>query len=207
MGPGSFGHRRSPDTSLRQAALIAGLGLLIMTLFAVGAIYVAFPKLIISGDATATASNIIADEARFRIGMGRLVVAAICDVVVAWALYVFIEPVSRHLALLALRFRFGEAIPGGGITVLAGLIPLLLLNRDAGLGTEHLHALVGLFLAVRTSGLDIVLIFVGVGGTLFCYLFYQSRYVPRVLAVWGVFTYLSMLAPACISMACPSPRR
>ena len=96
---------RSANTSLRQAALVAGLGLLTMTLFAVGAIYFVFQQLIISGDATATANNIIADETRFRIGMGSLVVVAICDVVVAWALYVFLEPVNRHLALLAAWFR------------------------------------------------------------------------------------------------------
>ena len=66
-----------------------------------------------------------------------------------------------------------------------------------------MQSLVGLFLAVRGAGLDIVLIFVGVGGTLFCYLFYKSKLIPRLLAAWGVLTYLSMLILAIVSILVP----
>jgi hypothetical protein len=55
-----------------------------------------------------------------------------------------------------------------------------------------LQALVGLFLHVRSAGLDVVLIFIGMGGTVFCYLFFISKYVPRILAAWGMITYLSL---------------
>jgi len=106
--------------------------------------------------------------------------------------------------LLALLWRLGEAIIGGGITVLSGLIPLLLLNGDGAFETEQLQALVGLFLQVRNAGLDVVLIFIGMGGTLFCYLFFKSRYVPRLLAIWGMVTYLSMLMIASISILSPN---
>ena len=116
---------------------------------------------------------------------------------------VILKRVDQNLALLALLWRFGEAIVGGGVAVLSGIIPLLLLNRESALDAEQLQSLVGLFLAVRGAGLDIVLIFVGVGGTLFCYLFYKSKLIPRLLAAWGMLTYLSMLILAIVSILVP----
>ena len=68
---------------------------------------------------------------------------------------------------------------------------------------EQLQPLVGLFLAVRGAGLDVVLIFVGAGGTLFCYLFFKSKLIPRILAAWGMLTYLSMLILAIVSILVP----
>ncbi len=58
------------------------------------------------------------------------------------------------------------------------IIPLLLLNRDYGFDTEELKSLVELFLAVRGVRLDVVLIFVGVGGTLFPIFFSNQNASP-----------------------------
>jgi hypothetical protein len=88
--------------------------------------------------------------------------------------------------------------------VLTGLIPLLLINGEGSFEQEQLQALVGLFLQVRNAGLDVVLIFIGMGGTVFCYLFFASKYIPRILAIWGMITYLSMLTLALVSILSPS---
>jgi len=90
--------------------------------------------------------------------------------------------------------------------VLISFIVLQLLNGGYStiFETEQLQALAGLFLNVRTAGLDIVLIFVGLGGTVFCYLFFKSKYVPVILATWGIFTYLSMLVLALINILLPN---
>jgi hypothetical protein len=68
---------------------------------------------------------------------------------------------------------------------------------------EYLHALVKIFLDIRSAGLDIVLIFIGVGGTIFCYLFYKSGYIPKLLAAWGILTYLIMLLLSFTSILTP----
>ena len=81
---------------------------------------------------------------------------------------------------------------------------MLLLNREVAFETEQLHALVGLFLGVGNAGLDVVLIFIGMGGTLFCYLFLKSKYVPKILAAWGMLTYISMLILAFTSIFLPN---
>ncbi|QFT55150.1 hypothetical protein FIU95_11340 [Microbulbifer sp. THAF38] len=40
---------------------------------------------------------------------------------------------------------------------------------------------------------DVLLIIMGIGATIFMYLFYVSKYVPRWLVLWGAFTYMSMV--------------
>jgi hypothetical protein len=161
-------------------------------------------RLIVSGNDAATVNNIMANELLFRIGIVGEIMMFVLVVLLSLALYVILKTVNKNLALLALLWRLGEAIIGGGVTVLSGLIPLLLLNGEAVFETEQLQALVGLFLDVRTAGLDVVLIFIGMGGTVFCYLFFKSKYVPRILAVWGMLTYLSMLILAFVSILLPN---
>ena len=56
---------------------------------------------------------------------------------------------------------------------------------------------------MRDAGLAIVLLFVGLGGALFCYLFLRSRYVPALLAVWGIVTYVSMTGLGLVQILWP----
>ena len=162
-------------------------------------------ELIVSGNDTVTANNIMANVLLFRIGIAGTLILYAGVVVLSWALYVILKTVDKNLALLGLLLRSGEAILGGA-TVLISFFVLQLL--DGGYSTvfetEQLLALVGVFLNVRTAGLDIVLLFVGLGGTIFCYLFFKSMFVPRILAVWGIFTYLSMIILAFISILIPN---
>jgi len=69
---------------------------------------------------------------------------------------------------------------------------------------EQLQALAGRFIDVRTAGLDIVLVFIGLGATVFCVLLFRSSYIPKPLAAWGIFTYLSMLGLALVSILFPN---
>ena len=77
---------RSTGLSLRQAAIIAGLGLLLMAVLAPVAQFGVLQKLVVAGDATNTANNILASMWLFRFGIFIFLIVAILDVVVAWAL-------------------------------------------------------------------------------------------------------------------------
>jgi Domain of unknown function (DUF4386) len=163
-------------------------------------------KLIVSGNDSLTVNNILANDFLFRIGILSILVMYAGVVILSWALYILLKNVNKNLALLAMIFRSGEAILGAA-TMIISFIILLHLNGSAyteEFGTGKLEALVGVFLNVRTAGLDIVLLFVGLGGTIFCYLFLISMYVPRILAVWGIFTYLSMIVLSAISILFPN---
>lgn len=53
-----------------------------------------------------------------------------------------------------------------------------------------LRALGRLFLGARGLGFYIGFVFLGLGSTVFAYLLFKSRYVPRALPAWGVFSSL-----------------
>lgn len=61
--------------------------------------------LIVSGNASATAAKILASEQLWRAGYAAEIFTMICDVTVAWLLYVLLAPVQRNIALLATFFR------------------------------------------------------------------------------------------------------
>ena len=194
---------RTAGTSPLIYARVAGLAYLITMMLGIFSVGIIESKLIVPGNDAATVNNIMANELLFRVGIIGEIMMFVLVILLSLALYVILKSVNRNLALLALLWRLAEAIIGGGVTVLSGLIPLLLLNGEAVFEPEQLHALVGLFLDVRAAGLDVVLIFIGMGGTLFCYLFFKSKYVPRILAAWGIITYLSMLIISFVSILIP----
>ncbi len=173
------------NTSLRKAALIAGFGLVAMTIFAVAAIYFIFPKFIIPGNATITANNIIADEMLFRIGIGCLIIVAILDVLVAWALFVFLEPVNRNISCLAAWFRFIYAtILGVALFNYANVLQLLSgADYLSALETDQLHAEMMLSLYAFDDGWAIGLVFFGLHLGLLGYLIFKSDYMPKILGI------------------------
>lgn len=189
--------------SINKIARGAGLAyVLIIILSMLKLIFVG--KLIVPENDAATTNNIMANELLFRIGVANDIIVFVLVVLLSLALYVILKKVNKNLALLALLMRFGEGIIGGVVTVLSGLIPLLLLNGEAVFETEQLQALVGLFLDVQTAGLYIVMIFMGLGGTVFCYLFFKSKSIPRILAAWGILTYLTMLIFSFVNILLPN---
>ena len=191
------------DASLTNYTRIAGLAYIISIMLGIYSVNYVESRLIIPGDNTATVTNIMANELLFRVGIVSEIMMYTLVIILSWSLFVILRTVNENLAILALICRMGEAIVGVGIVVLSGFIPLLLLDGETILNTD-LHALVKIFLDVRSAGLDIVLIFIGVGGSIFCYLFYKSCYVPKIWAAWGMFTYLSMLIISLLSIISPS---
>jgi len=192
------------NTSPLIYARVAGAAYVITILLGIFSVSFVESKLVVPGNSATTAENILAHELLFRVGIVSEIMMYVLVVLLAWALYIILKTVNKNLALLALLWRLAEAIIGGGVTVLSGLIPLLLLNSGIAFETQQLHALVGLFLDTRSAGLDVVLIFIGMGGTVFCYLFYKSKYVPRILAAWGILTYLTMLILSIVSILTPN---
>lgn len=195
--------QQDSERTLNGYARIAGATYLVTMLLGIFSVNFVASRLIVPGNALETAHNIRANEVLFRIGMAGEIALYALVVLLALALYVVLRTVDRHLALLALSWRLGEAIIGGGLTVISGLVPLLLITRGPGPDAAPWQELAGVLLGVRGAGLDVVRIFIGLGGTIFCYLFLRSRYVPRILAAWGILTYLSMLVISLVSLLTP----
>ncbi len=95
----------SPDVSPNKACLVAGFSLLFIAILAPVGHYAILQDLVVPGDAAATAAKIAASEGLFRVGICCLLINAILDVVVAWALHIVLKPTNRSVSLLSAWFR------------------------------------------------------------------------------------------------------
>ena len=171
--------------SLKKTARIAGVLILIMSPFALFSMQYVPSTLIVPGDAAITASNIMAAEGLFRLGIVGDSVTFLIEIVLVVMLYVLLKPVSKTLSLVAAFFRLAMTIIQG-INLLNHFTALLLLSGADYLAVfkpDQLHALVLLFLNVHeyvahTWGLFFALHLFFLG-----YLVYKSGYIPRILGV------------------------
>ncbi len=149
-------------------------------------------QLIVPGDATLTAQNIAASAQLFRLGIISDLATLVCDVTLVAALYVVLKPINRNLALLAAFWRLVECSIAAA-SIVNELAALRLLGGASSLqtlNTEQLQVLVRLFISVDTAGSRVGALLFGLGSTMFCYLWFKSRYIPRALAAWGIFSSL-----------------
>ncbi len=176
---------RIADISPRKAALVAGLGYLIVFILGILSSFIALENLIVRGDAAATANNILASELLFRIGIASGVVLLVADAVIAWALYIFLKPVNESLSLLASWFRL-LFVAIAGITLLNLLFVLLLLSGAEYLSvfeTGQLQAQVMFLFNAHAFGMSLSWVFFGLHIFLLGYLIFKSSYIPRILGV------------------------
>lgn len=142
------------------------------------------------------AANIVGQEGAFRVAIAIEFVMFVLVMVLSWALYILLKPVNKNLALLGLIFRFGEALLGC-IVIMFYLAILLFLSGVDYLQvfeSAQLQALSRFFLNLSGVGYNILLFIMGVGGVAYCYLFYTSNYIPKILSIWGIITYSTMVA-------------
>jgi hypothetical protein len=149
-------------------------------------------QLIARGDPTKTAENIMASEQLFRLSIAGDLITYILVMVLTWAFYVLLRPVNRHLALLGAFFRLSE-LAVLCIATVNSLVVLRLLSGAAYLKTfdpNQLHSLVMLAYHTQGLGMGVGFILLGLGSAVFAYLLMQSRYVPKGLAVLGLYSSL-----------------
>ncbi|HET6527655.1 MAG TPA: DUF4386 domain-containing protein [Balneolaceae bacterium] len=182
--------------SQHKAARLAGF----MYLFALAtAVYASFyvrANLVVWGDAVATANKITASEQVFRIGLAIDLFAFTGLVLLSLALYVLLKPVNKTLSLLALFWWLGQAFILATVT-LNDYIVLIFLSDTGYLSvfeTSQLQALSQVFLQAHLTGYNIGLIFFGLGSTVFSYLLLKSNYIPKILASFGIFASVLILA-------------
>lgn len=188
-------HSSIVDVSKRTAALAAGFGLLLMTAAVLFADGYAHQGLIEQGDASRTVHNIQAQEGLFRIGIYSYLVVIICDVVVAWALYIFFLSVNNSLSLIAAWLRLVYSVIFV-IAVLNFLSVLQLISAEEYLtayNPNQLHVQVMLSLQTFTEEWDLGFVFFGLHLLLLGYLILKSSDVPTIFGVIIVLAGLGYL--------------
>jgi len=175
-------------------ARIAGVFYLLT--FLTGGLSLAFGgKVIVSGDAAATAINIMAHVPAVQIDFEADVLVVAWYIAVTALFYVLFKPVNRTVSLLAAFFSLvGCAI--SGIGCLLDLAPLVVLGGDKYLNvfsTEQLQSLAYMFLKLNGTAHNIPLVFFGFYCLLIGYLVFKSTFMPRTIGVLMALAGLSWL--------------
>jgi hypothetical protein len=168
---------------LRQAALIAGLGYLLMPTAYVE--FLIYPKVVIPTDIEQTMQNIVAHNKLFLAAILGYLVTSLLDVVIAWALYVLLVPVNRAISLLTAWFRLIYiAIALFGLLNLITVFRLLATpDYLTAFGSGPLHAQVKLLLNAFRYDWSFSLIVFGVHLVLLGWLIYRSAYIPKIIGI------------------------
>ncbi len=194
------------EAAQSRAARLAGAMYLISMATAIFGESFIRGSLIVRGDATHTAQNIIGSERLFRIGIATDLATFTGVVVLIWALYVLLRPVDRNLALLAVLLRLVE-VSIHYVSILFSLVALGFLNGADYLSTfdaSQLHSLARVAISAQGAGLNLGFVLVGLGSAVFAYLLLRSGYVPKALAAWGVFSSLLLTTSAVLLIVFPA---
>ncbi len=183
MATAAGDHR--PDTSLRQAAWTAATSLLVMSVLSPIGFFYVFPSLISRTSIAQTVQNISAHQGLFLAGIFCYLITFICDVLVAWGLFVFLRPAQASLSVLTAWFRLIYAAMA--LVASLKLVTVLRLVRApdyaAAFGAASLQAQVQLLLSsFRYEWGFSMVVFAG-HLLLLGVLVYRSGYVPKLLGV------------------------
>jgi hypothetical protein len=142
-------------------------------------------KLIVWGDGAATASNIIAHELLWRIGIACDLLMHLCDVPLMLIFYVLLRPVNRNFALLALLFNLVQTAVL--VANKLNLLTTLFLSKGTGnlkvLEPHQLQALTSVYTRVHGYGFSVGLMFFGCTCLVLGYLIFRSGYLPKILGI------------------------
>jgi hypothetical protein len=134
-------------------------------------------KLIVAGNAAATANNLMANELLFRLGIVGSLVTQLIFIFVVLLLYKLFESVSKNQAALMVVFAL-VAVPIAMLNELSKIGALLALN-----GPNQMLAQMMLFLDLNAQGIFIASIFWGLWLLPLAYLIYKSGFFPKILGV------------------------
>jgi hypothetical protein len=133
--------------------------------------------------------------------VGELVTIAGVLVLVA-SLFVMLRKVDPHWALVALLWRLAE----NGVLAWTALNEAALLIASDVESVQTSAQLVHLFGGLYGAGYLAGFFFLGLGSTLFSWIWWRSRWIPRLIAGWGVAASAVMAVASLAILAMPNLR-
>lgn len=200
---------RIAEASPRSLARMAGVSQLLEALTATfGQVFV-LGRFVVSGNAAATAANILGHEGLFRLGFASSLIGVIFHIAWALLLYDLLKPVNRRLSLFAVFV----ILVGCAIQALASLFylaPLLVLgggNSLSAFTADQLQALAYMFVRLNGYAFNTYLVFFGLWCVLIGFLIFRSTFLPRVLgvllAISGLGWMIYLVPPLAIRLFIP----
>jgi hypothetical protein len=207
-------HMKIAETSPQVYARIGGVLYLIIIVAGILDQLFVRSTLIVSGDATATATNMMASPELWRLGIAGDLIMHVCDIPLMLIFYVLLKPVNKNLALLALLFNLIQTavLVANKLNLLTALFLLGDADYLKAFEPNQLHALSYLLIKLHDYGFGVGLIFFGFVCLLEGYLIFRSTYLPRTLGVLmqiaGVCyltnSFAMLLAPKFANMLFPT---
>jgi len=185
-----------------KAARVAGAVYSSMVITAPFSLIYVPNKLIVRGDATATAANILAHETLFRLSIFADLIGHVIFICLAIALYRLLSNVNRNWALLLVGFVLVSAAVGF-LNTLNNIAALILFRGGDFLtvfDTAQLNALGMLFVRLHFQGIFIDELFWGVWLFPFGLLVYRSGFLPRFIGVWLMINCFGYVALSVIAL-------
>jgi hypothetical protein len=173
------------ETSPQTYARIGGaLYLVIIVIGLFGEAFVR-DRLIVSGNAAATAANIISHESLWRFHIATELLLLICAIALLLILFVLLKPVRKDLALLAVFINLVSIGIEAATTMylLEALFPLGNAGYLKAFTPEQLYAMTSLSLKSHGYGFSVSLLFFGCFCIIVGYLIFKSGYLPKTIGV------------------------
>ncbi len=184
----------SAETTQRIYARVAGFLFLWLIITGLAGM-LTISHIVGSGTFAEKAQRVIASEHLYRVALFSELIETLSTLLLAFALYVTLKPFDKLVAQMAMYWRMGESFIGC-VGMIFGYVRLALYTSPQSLGatgTDRTQALVDLTRTAGSAAYNIGATCFGIGSILFFYLFFKSRYIPRILAAFGVFA--SVLVP------------
>src|SRR5258708_38138252 len=165
-------------------------------------------KLIVTGDATATANRVRASETLLRLSIGSELIGLIVFIFVVLALYRLFKPVSEKHALVMATLLL-ISLPISFLSVVNEMAALIVLSDASFLSAfdqPQLDTLAYLFFRLHGQGLVVAQIFWGLWLFPFGILVIRSRFIPRFLGYLLFIAASGYLASSFTSLLLPSYR-
>jgi hypothetical protein len=150
---------------------------------------------IVFGDIAKTASNIMASEWLFRLSFISDMLSAVFFFLAAWALYVLLTPVNKHLALLFILLNLGGVVIQC-VSAFSQFATLLILGSGDYLKAfqaDQLQALAMLFLNLQSHGFIVAQIFFAAWLLPLGYLVFRSGFLPKILGILLIADFFGVL--------------
>src|SRR6202790_5227290 len=187
---------RLAETSPRLKARITGAFSLLTILTGIFAQGFVSNRLVVDGDAVATAPNILAHRGLFQLGFAVFLIEMTCNIAMTALFYDLLKPAGKSVSLVAAFLGFAGCVIKTFSRVFF-IVPLFILGGAHFLSVfsaEQLQALALLFLKVNDRGAGMALVFFGFYALLTGYLIVRSTFLPRILGALGMFGGLGWLS-------------
>jgi Domain of unknown function (DUF4386) len=194
---------------LKKQARFAGLLYLLASIPAPFALIYVPNKLVVLGDATATADHIRASESLLRLGIGCDLTASIIFIFVVLALYHLFKRVNERYAL-AMATLLLISMPISFFSVINELGALIVVkggNFLAGFDQHQLDGLAYLFFRLRNQGILIAQIFWGLWLFPFGILVIRSGFIPRFIGYLLFIAGCGYVADSFTALLLPAARQ